>query len=757
MKQKNNYRYLLVGLVMALVSSAVMLSCKDDDPSLAELRDDKIAYLADSLRVSDSLRRLNQAGVVNYAVTVVSGSTSTLFRQEESRTSATKDIVEGALVTISQFGKVVTDTTDASGMVVLNGFFRGAVNVTVRKEDFTTAAFVIAVKLQDSTANGTINFVGNLLPIFETTGANTATVSGVAKIQSDLTNTTRENAPAGTTLIAHIDAMDDDFISRFLSMDPVVDDTGPSVVVLNGAFLEAAYSTGVVGTVAADGTYTITVPSAIDGLQTMFEYSEIALNRVRFEDGDDVNSSNRTMTERTIYSPYFNATAIPAGGGVDITFDAGSGAVAAANITQVGTIETATVTAGGSGYTGTPLVRIDAAVGSGATATAVVTNGVVTGVNIVNKGSGYTTTSPPTITFLSGTTGAASAALDVNGGTVLSVSVGNSGAGYTSAPTVTFSGGGTPTTIATATAILSGGRVTAINVTNPGVGYSSAPTVALTGGGFTTAATATANFSGVGVASVNLTNPGQNYNYAPSVTFDPPQVPNGVRATGIATVDASSGRITGIQITNAGSGYTAIPNIALNAGTGAAATPYLTGASINSINVTNQGNNYVAAPTVKITPNVGFGGTGATATATVVGGKLTAINVTNGGIGYTPGQVTIELISGEGAEAHATIGANGAVTGIRMITQGSGYTGAPIVTIDGSGMGNGATATATITNGQVTGVTVTNGGSGYVEGNTPTSQQNFNAMIQPYTTFWIKTGMKYINDVYYGTGLATPN
>lgn len=753
MKHKNNYRYLLVGLVMALVSSAIMLSCKDDDPSLAELRDDKIQYLADSLRVSDSLRRLNQAGVVNYAITVVSGSTSTLFKNI-SRTEGTADVIEGALVTISQFGKVVTDTTDASGMVVLNGFFRGAVNVVVRKENFTTASFVTAVKFQDDTENGTINFVGNLIPIFETTGANAATISGVAKIQSDLTNTTRENAPAGTTLVAHIDATDSDFIDKYLNAAPLVDDTGSDVVILSGIVLEAAYSTGVIGTVAADGTYTITVPAAVDGLQLMLEYSDVVLNRLRFEAGDDPNSTNRTMTERTVYGPNFSPTSIPAAGGVNITFDGGSGATATANVTQVGTVETITVTNGGGGYSGTPVVQITGGGGSGATATAVVANGVVTGVTMVNKGTGYT--GPPAVAIIAGSGATASTTLDTNG-SVLSVSVLNSGSGYTSAPTVTFTGG-TPTTIATGTAVLSAGRVVSITVTNPGAGYTGPPAVVLTGGGFVTAATAQANFSGVSVASVIVGAVGGNYTYAPTVTFSLPQVPGGVRATGTATVDATSGVVTGIQLTNVGSGYTIAPTVTLNAGSGATATAFLTGSSIASINVTAQGNNYVAPPTVKISPAPGFGGSGATGTATVVGGKVTGVTITNGGIGYTLGNVVVELISGEGAEGVATIGANGAITGIRVVTGGSGYTGAPNVTITGvSGMGNGATATAAITNGAVTGVTVTAGGVGYVAGNTPTGPQGFSATAFPYDSYWVKTGVKYVNDIFYGTGAATPN
>ena len=67
---------------------------------------------------------------------------------------------------------------------------------------------------------------------------------------------------------------------------------------------------------------------------------------------------------------------------------------------------------------------------------------------------------------------------------------------------------------------------------------------------------------------------------------------------------------------------------------------------------------------------------------------------------------------GTGAAATATIGANGAVTGLTITDPGSGYTSAPLVSFGGAG--DGASATAAVnTTGSVTGVSVTNGGAGY--------------------------------------------
>ena len=75
-------------------------------------------------------------------------------------------------------------------------------------------------------------------------------------------------------------------------------------------------------------------------------------------------------------------------------------------------------------------------------------------------------------------------------------------------------------------------------------------------------------------------------------------------------------------------------------------------------------------------------------------------------------QVNITGGGGIGAAATATIGANGAVTGLAITDPGSGYTSAPTVTFGGAG--DGASATASVnTTGSVTGVTVTSGGAGY--------------------------------------------
>jgi hypothetical protein len=76
---------------------------------------------------------------------------------------------------------------------------------------------------------------------------------------------------------------------------------------------------------------------------------------------------------------------------------------------------------------------------------------------------------------------------------------------------------------------------------------------------------------------------------------------------------------------------------------------------------------------------------------------------------YTTGQNGQTL--GYPAQAIATINSAGEVNAINVLNGGQGYLAPPLITILGDGAG--ATATATVVNGQVTGITITNGGSGY--------------------------------------------
>jgi hypothetical protein len=754
MKKQNKPHFLLMAAIVA-VFAAFTVSCnKDDDPSLADLREDKLQYLEDSLRISDSLKRLNQAGIVNYAVAIVDGTNSSMFAHDgefSGRAQKTQSVLADAIVTIGQFGKTETDTTDASGMVVFNGYFRNAVTVTIRKEGYTTVSYVAGVSINDGTPNGSISSVGNIIPLFATTGPNTSTISGRATIETNLTNRTPELAPDGTTVNASIDAMDYQFYDRYLTYGfgymAEVDDSEVATF-MTGTVLQASYQTGVVGSVT-NGNYTITVPASADGLPLTLEYSDVAADQTLFQlNGADQN----VITTRTVFEPYFfGAATLPASSNVSVGFESYDvQATATAVISaQAGTIEKINVTNGGSGYIAAtpPLVQINGD-GTGATATATVgANGKVTGVTITNAGTGYTTVS--SVAFLSGTGATATAGLQTNG-TVTSIVVTNSGSGYTTAPTVTIPAPGGTGTQATGTANIDPlGRVTSITITNPGSGYSADPgaiTISAPPAGGVQAV-ANALYSGVSVGNVTVT-PGSGYTYAPTVTFSAPQRANGVRAAGTATVDVTTGQVTGILVTNAGSGYTSAPTITLNAGSGATAQAFLTGGSVISFNITNAGDDYAYAPTVVIGRTEDGNGSGAAGTVVMSNGRVVGINITNGGSGYTSAP-SVELVSGSGAVAYALVNGSGSITGFNITKGGAGYTGAPRVILNGGGNPP-ASATATVAGGAITGLTVVLGGSGYTSGNIPAVAQPFSATKGTY--IYTKPGIKYINDIHYGTG-----
>ncbi len=161
------------------------------------------------------------------------------------------------------------------------------------------------------------------------------------------------------------------------------------------------------------------------------------------------NAGVQATANATVGNPGVQATATAA---------LGSGGTA-------GQVASIAVGNGGTTYRAAPAVTLTGGGGTGATAHAVLTNGVVTSVVVDAPGTGYT--SAPTVTLAAPPTGQ-----------VTGLVIGNGGQDYVSAPTVTFTGGGG--TGAAAHAVLgTGGAVAQIVVDNPGSGYTAAPSVTL--------------------------------------------------------------------------------------------------------------------------------------------------------------------------------------------------------------------------------------------------------------------------------------
>ncbi|HEX5826160.1 MAG TPA: choice-of-anchor D domain-containing protein [Candidatus Limnocylindrales bacterium] len=131
--------------------------------------------------------------------------------------------------------------------------------------------------------------------------------------------------------------------------------------------------------------------------------------------------------------------------------------------------------------------------------------------------------------------------------------------------------------------------------------------------------------------------------------------------------------------------------------------------TVNSADYPNLGSTRTYSFAATVTPATTVTGGGATATATIgANGAVTALTLTDPGAGYSAADVVITG-AGTGASATATVQNSGAVTDVRVLTPGGGYT-QPAVAITGGGATEAATATAF---GSVDAITLGDPGTGY--------------------------------------------
>ena len=261
---------------------------------------------------------------------------------------------------------------------------------------------------------------------------------------------------------------------------------------------------------------------------------------------------------------------------VAFTGGEGSGAEATAYIGD-GVVGVITVTNGGSGYTSPPTVTIDPPVGDGAAATASISGlGTVNSVTVTAGGTSYSQTNVPSVTFSAAPSGVVSAGIitasgagHINGanynttggsgtgfivqgqgsGGMIGFTIVAGGSGYvvgdvvqtdTAYPASIEITGVTTYTTAEGTAIVgSSGTITSINITNAGTGYTTAPTVSIANSAFNKVygtnnaglvkpiATSLINSSGI-VTAINISNAGLGYTGIPTITISAPQSVTGV-------------------------------------------------------------------------------------------------------------------------------------------------------------------------------------------------------------------------------------
>ncbi|MHC1705845.1 MAG: beta strand repeat-containing protein [Tenuifilaceae bacterium] len=472
-----------------------------------------------------------------------------------------------------------------------------------------------------------------------------------------------------------------------------------------------------------------------------------------------------------------------------------------------GRVSGITINVAGLGYTTPPAITFTSTVGSGAVAVAVLgAGGAVASVVMVEKGSGYSSATPPTVSIASAPAGGTSASISVAnierriasvnvttpgagftfgtgagnfdgsdvlfGGSAITgtqiklnralsgIAVNLSGNDFTSAPTVVITGDNTTTATATAEVKYS---VENIIVTNQGSGYTNTPTVVFTGDG--SGATATATLGDAYISKVVLGNSGSGYTAVPYVEITGGGTPD---ENAIVAAVLNGDKVESFTITQPGKGYGSAPTVTIKTyKTSASASANFNSGSVAAISVTNPGLGYSVAPIVEF---VSTSGTGAVATAVLDGqGRIQQINVTSAGSGYVTAP-TVNLVVPNAvitATGHVVVDAQGIVTGVVVDDGGNGYIAVPAVTILPSvtGIGSGAIAIARISGGKVTSVVVTNGGTGYKGQNTPgnfypINPANTGGMGYMYSqpsgaTLDMKSGTPIINDIYLGTGLRT--
>jgi hypothetical protein len=552
---KNTFMY-PVRMTAVLAAAALVTSCAKDKFTEANALDLELKRLRteDSIRVArerqqriwdnnrlayqrvlDSLDRINAGGRVFYTVTVVAGGNAAFGsgRVEEL------EGVQGATVSIAQYGNIVTQTTPASGMVTVE-LRSGSANVVASAPNHTTVNYTVNLtadgndvtnnRLPLAPGNGHTIHVGNVIPLFPTTGAGTDTVRGRAYIETDLTNETAEQVTpgvlgAGTNLFTANININAVFRARYLD----IANQASAIANANGTAFEGAINrisyenatTNVV--VDAAGNYSGVIPATASGLPIQLRYSQIAADRIFWASSFDnatlgTNDAagralGQVITRRFIYGPGLTADAVPGAGPL------GSVSFANAALSFNTELAPATITAA---LTNTGALRTETIAGvtyfvlnpNGATSaerilppTDIYRRGLYLADVTLETDPSVTPSSilPPAVTFAAAPAGGTTAVGIVELGPELGtntdpvdlttspansgrkfrrlagIRVVNAGAGYTTAPTVTFTRrDGTAGTGATAGQAFVTGRgtlqaptsqISAIQVIDGGFGY----------------------------------------------------------------------------------------------------------------------------------------------------------------------------------------------------------------------------------------------------------------------------------------------
>jgi len=259
-------KYTINFLFIALIfSSLFFVSCNNDETGPNN------SFLIDSLRLSnlrmkDSLTRIIQrkddsiakakqtAASIIFTVSVVNGTNMSIAN---GRTTGTQGLA-GINVTVAQQGVIKTVTTDVSGQAVFASMNVGTVAVTVSGTGFTNVNIIAILSKPASSGTG-LTYSSTIVPVYATSGASQAVVTGRVFANTDGTNIGSERLPV-RKVIARLNGSS---IPKFLSDNAVIQSRGYEGVVFTT-------------TTAADGAYSFSLPAGSSGnnLTYSFDFEE---------------------------------------------------------------------------------------------------------------------------------------------------------------------------------------------------------------------------------------------------------------------------------------------------------------------------------------------------------------------------------------------------------------------------------------------------------------------------------------------------
>ena len=348
----------------------------------------------------DQLAR--RGGIIAYSVLVFPAENASF---NAGRTQAALD---GFAVTVSQNGMSTTTTTNASGVASFGDLRAGRAVVSVTKSGYTSAGVEVDLTPASSLNPGNDNSkitrsAGTRIPLFATSGASTARITGIIEGEIDLTNDDREPL-SGVTVTAKIDVSGQTFTKRYIR--PKLLSSATSTTAGASTADSNAYSAGRIITITYDdaiqatttgttGQYTLEVPSSADGLPIVIDVSDRVGNQTFYTHG-----TNTVQTERTVWGYNTDApTPIDNPSSAIVIIDPpvvsstpGVGATATAQLGGSGAITAVTVVNRGKAYTQAPTIKaVNASKnGSGFDATAHLdSSGNLASVTINNRGSDY--------------------------------------------------------------------------------------------------------------------------------------------------------------------------------------------------------------------------------------------------------------------------------------------------------------------------------------------------------------------------------